>query len=190
MADDSDEEGEDLFNEDNLRADYESNPDLDRYSEADIDDRSSIEGMSRADRLAAEREMARRDKGLPGTRAARRGRVPTFLQSDDDDDGGYDGGLLSGINVRRARRQYDERMEDDDAEDEEEMSLEHLGDIKTSTIAEWIDVPAVRRAIQKHFRSFLMTYTDANGHSVYGQRIKVLGESELHRPVSANNSQR
>jgi DNA replication licensing factor MCM2 len=102
--------------------------------------------------------------------------VPTFLQSDDDDDGGVDGGLLSGINVRRARRQYDERMDDDDAGEDEEMSLEHLGDVKTATIAEWIDVDIVRNAIQKHFRSFLMTFTDANGGSVYGQRIKALGE--------------
>ena len=36
--------------------------------------------------------------------------------------------------------------------------------------------------IQKHFRSFLMTYVDENGQSVYGQRIKHLGESEQERP--------
>ncbi|KAL1413566.1 MCM DNA helicase complex subunit [Vanrija albida] len=173
--DEEEDEGEDLFN-DNIVRDYESNADLDRYSDADIDDRSSLPEMSRTERLAAEREMARRDRGLPGSRAARRGRVPTFLQSDDDDDGGYDGGLLSGINTRRARRHYDERIEEDDVEDDDEMSLEHLGDIKASSIAEWVAVPSVRRAIQKHFKSFLMTYVDANGQSVYGQRIKHLGE--------------
>lgn len=172
---DSDEEGEDLFNDDNLQRDYEVNPELDRYSDAGIDDRSSVAEMSRADRIAAEREMARRDRGLAGGRAARRGRVPTFLQSDDDDDGGMDGGLLSGINTRRTRRQYDERMDEDDIE-EDEMSLEHLGDVKASSIAEWVSIPQVRRAIQKHFRSFLMTYVDDSGQSVYGQRIKNLGE--------------
>lgn len=175
VADDSDDEGEDLFN-DNLARDYESNPDLDTYSNADIDDRSSIQEMSRADRLAAERDMARRDKGLPGTRAARRGRVPTFLQSDDDDDGGFDGGLLSGINANRQRRQYDERMPQDDVVDSGEMTLEHLGDVKTSSVAEWVAVDQVRRAVHKHFRSFLMTYTDDNGDSFYGQRIRHLGE--------------
>ena len=59
------------------------------------------------------------------------------------------------------------------------MSLEHLGDVKTGSIGEWIAIDQVRRAVQKHFRSFLMTYVDENGQSVYGQRIKALGESEF-----------
>ena len=45
--------------------------------------------------------------------------MPAFLQSDDDDAEGYGEGLLSGVNVRRRRRQYDERMDEDDAEGEE-----------------------------------------------------------------------
>ncbi len=61
----------------------------------------------------------------------------------------------------------------------QEMSLEHLGDVKAASIAEWVSIDAVRRAIQKHFRSFLMTYVDENGQSVYGQRIKHLGEGEF-----------
>jgi DNA replication licensing factor MCM2 len=56
------------------------------------------------------------------------------------------------------------------------MSLEHLGDIKAASIAEWVAFEQVKRSVQKHFRSFLMTYLDANGESVYGQRIKHLGE--------------
>ncbi|EIW68302.1 hypothetical protein TREMEDRAFT_39804 [Tremella mesenterica DSM 1558] len=159
-----------------MEADYESNPALDQYSEADIDDRSSIPELSRADRLAAERAMERRDRGLPGRRAGRRDHMPAFLQSDDDEAAGYGDGLLAGINVRRRRRQYDERMDEDDVEEEDEMSLEHLGDVKAASIAEWVSIDAVRRAIQKHFRSFLMTYVDENGQSVYGQRIKHLGE--------------
>ena len=58
----------------------------------------------------------------------------------------------------------------------QEMSLEHLGDVKAASIAEWVSNDGVRKAIQKHFRSFLMTYVDENGQSVYGQRIKHLGE--------------
>lgn len=58
------------------------------------------------------------------------------------------------------------------------MSLEHLGDVKAASIAEWVSIEAVRRAVQKHFRSFLMTFVDSSGQSVYGQRIKLLGESE------------
>lgn len=175
--DEEDEEdgvGEDLFG-DGLMDDYASNDALDRYSNADIDDRSSLAPLSRAQRLAAERAMNRRDRGLPGARAARRDRAPAFLQSDDEEEE-VGGGLLDGIETGRRRRQYDERPEEDDVDEEEEIPLEHLGDIKTSSIAEWVSVDAVRRAIQRHFKSFMMTYVDDHGQSVYGQRIKHLGE--------------
>ncbi|WWD19331.1 hypothetical protein CI109_103790 [Kwoniella shandongensis] len=176
QGDDEDEEdGEDLFNE-RMMEDYDANDVLDTYSQADIDDRSSLPELSRAERLAAERAMERRDRGLPGRRAGRRDHMPAFLQSDDDEGEGFGEGLLAGINTRRRRRQYDERMDEDDVEDEEEMSLEHLGDVKAGSIVEWVAKDSVRRAIQKHFRSFLMTYVDENGQSVYGQRIKQLGE--------------
>ena len=74
--------------------------------------------MTRAERIAAERAMERRDKGLPGRRAGRRENMPAFLQSDDDEET-FGDGLLAGVNTRRRRRQYDERMEEDDAEGEE-----------------------------------------------------------------------
>ena len=78
------------------------------------------------------------------------------------------------------------------------MSLEHLGDVKAGSIAEWVAFENVRRAIQKHFRSFLMTYVDEKGQSVYGQRIKHLGEGKLshalldsaHLPQSTLNPSR
>lgn len=158
-------------------SDYEDNEALDRYEAVDIDDRESLPEMSRAARLAAEADMQRRDRGLPGRRAGRRENMPAFLQSDDDDADGMGEGPLAGVNPNRRRRQYDEIPDMDDVEEEEEMSLEHLGDIKAASIAEWVAIDVVRRAIQKHFKSFLMTYTDENGQSVYGQRIKHLGES-------------
>ncbi|ODN83499.1 hypothetical protein L202_01633 [Cryptococcus amylolentus CBS 6039] len=175
--DDDDDEGEDLFNDDML-ADYDENVGLDTYSQADIDDRSSVAGPTRGERLAAERQMELRDRGISGRRAGRRDHMPAFLQSDDDEAEPYGDDPLAGINMRRRRRQYDERMDMDDVqEEEEELSLEHLGDVKAASISEWVSRDAVRRAIQKHFRSFLMTYLDPNtGQSVYGQRIKHLGE--------------
>lgn len=56
------------------------------------------------------------------------------------------------------------------------MDLNFLGDIKTRTITEWLAVPAVRKAVATHFRTFLTTQTDAAGASIYGARIKTLGE--------------
>lgn len=66
------------------------------------------------------------------------------------------------------------------------MSLEHLGDVKAASIAEWVSIEAVRRAVQKHFKSFIMSFVDAAGKSVYGQKIKHLGESEYLAIARAN----
>lgn len=60
----------------------------------------------------------------------------------------------------------------------QEIPLEQLSDIKAKSIVEWIANDLVRRSIIKHFRLFLTTYTDDRGDSVYGQRIRSLGESE------------
>jgi DNA replication licensing factor MCM2 len=144
--------------------------------------------------------MEKRDRiaraGKRGQRAAARSRAPDFLQSDDDDDLGLgDGGLLSGMK-RRARRDYDERRDIDDMEGIEDVRMtwlffcfvralvvsqeipaEQLGDIKAKSIVEWIANDRVRNGIIRHFRQFLMTYVDEHGASVYGQRIRNLGES-------------
>ncbi|KAI0717265.1 MCM-domain-containing protein [Cerioporus squamosus] len=125
--------------------------------------------------------MARRDRlergGRRGARAAARGIMPDFLQSDDMEEDGPDGGLLSGMK-RRTRRQYDERKDMDDLQGiDDELPLEQLSDIKAKSIAEWIANERVRRSIVRHFRQFLMTYVDEHGASVYGQRIRQLGEN-------------
>ena len=56
--------------------------------------------------------------------------------------------------------------------------MEQLSDIKAKSIVEWIVHDRVRRAIVRHFRHFLMAYVDDHGASVYGQRIRHLGERE------------
>jgi DNA replication licensing factor MCM2 len=56
------------------------------------------------------------------------------------------------------------------------MPLEQLSDIKAKSIVEWIANERVRRTIMRHFRQFLMTYVDEHGNSVYGSRIRNLGE--------------
>lgn len=59
------------------------------------------------------------------------------------------------------------------------MPIEQLSDIRADSIALWIEDPRANRAIRKEFKDFLMTYTDAEGVSTYGVRIRHLGESEL-----------
>lgn len=58
----------------------------------------------------------------------------------------------------------------------QEMPIEQLSDIRADSIAQWIEDPRARRTIMREFKSFLMTYTDADGVSIYGQRIRQLGE--------------
>ncbi|TFY52185.1 hypothetical protein EVJ58_g10154 [Rhodofomes roseus] len=180
VDDDAEEEdGEDLFGE-QLENDYADNLPLDRYSDTGLND-EDVEEMSLAQRRAAEAQMAARDRreqgGRRGQRAARRSLMPNFLQSDDDMDDMDGHGLLAGTK-RRTRRQYDERKDMDDLEGaEDEIPLEQLSDIKAKSIVEWIANERVRRSIIRHFRQFLMTYVDDHGASVYGQRIRNLGEN-------------
>ncbi|KIJ18918.1 hypothetical protein PAXINDRAFT_109366 [Paxillus involutus ATCC 200175] len=179
--DDAEADAEDLF-ADNMEEDYGANELLDRYSDRDIDDEGEFEEVSAAARRAAEAKMDRRDRlersGKRGGRAAARSRAPRFLESDDmDDEDALDDGLGVARMKQRTRRQYDERRDLDDMDGEDEIPLEQLSDIKAKSIVEWIANDRVRRSIVKHFRQFLMTYVDDNGNSVYGQRIRNLGET-------------
>ncbi|KAG2043625.1 MCM2/3/5 family-domain-containing protein [Suillus americanus] len=180
--DEVDGEGEDLF-ADNIEEDYAPNELLDRYSDRDIDDEGDFDDISAAARRAAEARMNRRDRleraGKQGNRAANRGRAPQFLEDDDMDDEDALGDDLGVARMkRRTRRQYDERRDVDDVDGtDDEIPLEQLSDIKAKSIVEWIANDRVRRSIVKHFRQFLMTYVDENGASVYGQRIRNLGET-------------
>ena len=60
--------------------------------------------------------------------------------------------------------------------------MEQLGDIKAKSIVEWIVTERVRRSIVRHLRDFLVSYEDQHGNSVYGERIRTLGESEQYDP--------
>ncbi|RDB25014.1 DNA replication licensing factor mcm2 [Hypsizygus marmoreus] len=184
IDDAEEEEGEDLFGEDLLQEDYSVNELLDRYSDAGINDDETVEELTPEARRAAEMKMARRDRqersGKRGARAARRSRAPAFLGSDDemDEDDEMDGGLGVSRMKHRTRRAYDERRDLDDLDGvDDELPLEQLSDIKAKSIVEWIAQERVRRSIVRHFRQFLMTYVDEHGSSVYGQRIRSLGES-------------
>ena len=176
---------------------------LDRYSDSGVNDAEEFAEMTIAQRRAAEAKMAQRDRreqgGRRGMRAARRNRMPEFLESDDMDEDQPGRSLLAGTKMR-ARRQYDERKDLDDMAGIEDVCINHnfvlrrsssllfqeipieqLGDIKAKSIVEWIANERVRRSIIRHFRQFLMTYVDEHGASVYGQRIRHLGESKSKR---------
>ncbi|OAQ60255.1 DNA replication licensing factor mcm2 [Pochonia chlamydosporia 170] len=163
MADDD----VDLFRE-GFEADYRSRED-DAYERMGLDDDGDFDDMDLGDRRRLEAQLNRRDKEV-----ARRQRIPAAFLPGDDDDGEID---LTAQPHRR-RHHYDE--DPDDAMDadimDEELSLEALGDVKAANLTEWVSQPPVQRTVKREFKAFLTSYTDASGSSVYGNRIRTLGE--------------
>lgn len=164
-----DEDGIDLF-AGNFERDYKAREKDDAYAGADIDDEGDYDDLDLATRRQLEARLNKRDREL-----ARRRRMPAAFLQDEDEDGEMD---LS-RQPRRRRHHYDEEQEDEDMADgvmEEELSLETLQDVKASSLTEWVAQPAVYRTISREFKSFLTEYTDEHGTSVYGTRVRTLGE--------------
>lgn len=163
MADDD----VDLFRE-GYEADYRDR-EADEYEDIDIDDEGDYNAMDVSDRRRLEAQLNRRDREV-----ARRQRVPAAFLPGDDEDGDID--LTA--QPRRRRHHYDEDPDEAMGADimDEELSLEALSDIKAANITEWVSQPAVQRTIKREFKAFLTSYTDASGSSVYGNRIRTLGE--------------
>ncbi|KAL8769658.1 MAG: hypothetical protein Q9209_004455 [Squamulea sp. 1 TL-2023] len=163
-----DEAGIDLFADD-FERDYRVR-ESDAYVGADIDDEGDYEELDAATRRQLESRLNKRDREL-----ARRRRMPAAFLQDEDEDGEVD--LTR--QPRRRRHHYDEDQEDEDMADdimEEELSLETLQDVKASSLSDWVALPAVYRTIFREFKSFLTEYTDEHGTSVYGTRVRTLGE--------------
>ncbi|CAD6590915.1 MAG: MCM DNA helicase complex subunit [Alectoria sarmentosa] len=163
-----DEDGIDLF-ADNFERDYKAREN-DAYAGADIDDEGDYEDLDVGTRRQLEARLNKRDREL-----ARRRRMPAAFLQDEDEDGEMD--LTR--QPRRRRHHYDEEQEDEEmGEDimDEELSLETLQDVKASSLTDWVALPAVYRSIFREFKSFLTEYTDDNGTSVYGTRVRTLGE--------------
>ncbi|KAI5479526.1 minichromosome maintenance protein 2 [Pseudohyphozyma bogoriensis] len=164
-------EGEDLFGED-MANDYIANRALDTYSNADLDDNDLSSDAPDA-RLRAEASMRTRDRReRRGADERRRSRRQAFMTSDEDDEDSEVEERL--LRPNRARRDYDEMEEDGDGE--ETMPLEQLAEIRADSLSQWIEAPRTRRTIMREFREFLLTYTDEDKNSVYGPKIRALGE--------------
>ncbi|KAK1771258.1 DNA replication licensing factor mcm2 [Phialemonium atrogriseum] len=168
--DDLDEMAEDdvdLFRE-GFERDYRAKED-DTYEGIDIDDEGEFDSMNLGERRRLEAQLSRRDREV-----ARRQRIPAAFLPGEDDDGDID--LTA--QPRRRRHHYDEDPDDEMDADimDEELSLEALQDVKASSLTEWVSQPAVQRTIKREFKAFLTEYTDDSGSSVYGNRIRTLGE--------------
>ncbi|KAL6454533.1 MCM2 DNA replication licensing factor MCM2 [Candida maltosa Xu316] len=177
---DEEEDGDDLM--ENLEQDYRANPEQDRYNltDANIDDTGDYEEMDMATRRRIDEQLNRRDAILSNANRSRRGAFLDDVDEDDDDEGDMN---QYGLPIQRRRRREHHDEDQDDLMDEveidpfnEELSLESLSDVKAPSITEWILQPAVSRSIARELKSFFLEYTDANGDSVYGNKMRTLGE--------------
>ncbi|KAG9242214.1 putative DNA replication licensing factor mcm2 [Calycina marina] len=158
-----DEDGIDLFGG-NFEKDYRSRED-DQYDARDIDDEGEYDELDLASRRQLEARMKKRDQQVKRTGA--------FMEDEADD-----GGMADLISGPRRHRRYD-MDEDEDMQDdimEEELSLEALGDIKAASLVDWLAINSVQKSCKREFELFLTTYTDDNGVSIYGNRVRTLGE--------------
>ncbi|KAG1107683.1 hypothetical protein G6F42_016279 [Rhizopus arrhizus] len=161
---DSDNGDIDIF-QDAVR-DYADNERLDNYEQEGVDD-THYEPLDIGARNALDNNLNRRDVEI----RRREGRVAgAFIYGLDDDANDTQPA------VRRHRHIYEAQELDQDEDGVPEMSLSDLRNMKDSSIAVWITREAVRRGIKREFRDFLQTYVDEHGTSVYGERIRDMGE--------------
>ncbi|KAJ1977516.1 MCM DNA helicase complex subunit [Dimargaris xerosporica] len=176
LDDEDDDNGEDLFGSD-MENDYRENTRLDNYDPNDLDDGTEYSALDHAERAAVEAKLNRRD-----LEESRINRVPgAFLDDLDSED--PDAGIFQASSSQHRRRhRHRHAMEAHDMtmlmpeEEEREITLDDLKDMKGRSIVEFIAMPGPRATIQREFRHFLLSYVDERGASVYGERIRYLGE--------------
>lgn len=162
-----DEDGIDLFG-DSFERDYRAGDDDQYRGDYIDDDDQDQQSMDLGERRQLEARMNKRDREMD-----RRRRMPAaFLQDDDDAEADLT------RQPRRRRNRYDEDREDVEMGDDamEELSLDELADPKASNLTDWVLQPQVLRSIYREFKAFLTEYTDDAGSSVYGNKIRTLGE--------------
>lgn len=156
--------GRDLIGDD-MMDDYRERPEEDAYDEVGIDNAEQRE-LDIGQRRALESAMSARD-------SMRKSQGTNLDLSDEDDAEGDDMDMVD-LPSRRRRRFSDEelRMEGDAAD----LTYEELGDIKAQSLLEWISNPVVTRSIARELKTFLLEFVDDHGRSVYGPRIRTMGE--------------
>lgn len=154
-----DEDGIDLMED--MERDYRMNSEEDTYDLGNIDDSEIQNDMGLAGYRNVNRVLDQRDELL------------------DDVSGITDRQQRKGFRlraIRRGRLGEDENDDEDINPLEQEVSANDLLAINTNTVLDWVLQPNVMNKIRSEFKAFLSEYTDDNGMSVYGSRIKALGQ--------------
>lgn len=146
----------------------DDNYDLNDEQIDDADYEDDVEARQRADReLNLRDRLLRNQRGLPDA----------FLADDEEN---FGSSPRNAPTRQRYRNTYDEFATDNENLDSDpfnkHMTLEELADVKADSVAEWIAIPSVQQSIARELRLFLTEYSDENGLTVYGSRIRTLGE--------------
>jgi len=168
VAGEDEGEGEELFG-DNMENDYRRIAHLDRYERSELNDEEEFDDLDIGDRLAAERQMRKRDRDEAQlTGRMRRGLL--YDESEDEEDVEPSTARKMRLAERAAEREY---------EDDDEMieSIENLEDMKGHTVREWVVMAAPRLEIKNRFKQFLKTFCDDRGESVYRNKIRIMCEN-------------
>jgi DNA replication licensing factor MCM2 len=171
-ADEEEEEGEDLFG-DNMEEDYKRIDELDRYDPEELD-QEDYDDMNIDERMAAEKEMRKRDKREG--RSVTKGRIKdsllySELSEDMDAEHGAGGGL------HRKRKFHDAGSQGEHGTDEPIESIENLDVMKGHGLREWVKMIGPKTEIYNRFKNFLKTIVDESGHNVFREKIRYMVEA-------------
>jgi DNA replication licensing factor MCM2 len=170
QIDEEEEDGEDLFG-DNMEDDYKHIPELDKYDAADVD-QGDYSDMDIEDRVAAEREMKRRDK--KEGRSVTKGKIKdSLLYSELSED--LD--AQAEQSARSKRKFHDMGSQGDQGTDEPIESIENLDVMKGHGLREWVKMIGPRTEIYNRFKNFLKTIVDDGGHNVFREKIRYMVEA-------------
>ena len=171
-------EGEDLI--ENAMKDYQRIDALDTYGTEGIDDRE-YESMDREKRLAADAEIARRERVNRNSAGVFYGAALDDFQIEEDDEARR----LRREQFRRPHRLDEEGVPEEEEErerEDDEVNLEAF----SVPLREWIAQDRTRREIQRRFRKFLATF---RGLTADGRNRGPLIYEPKIRSMAANNGQ-
>lgn len=153
------EDGEDLYDDNELMRDYRPEPELDHYDIRELD-QSEYSEIDVDDRHAAEKEMRRRDKD----ELRRAGRIPRALDQGSSDESS-DGERISARDKKKKLRALE-------AAGEDELADTNLEEIGNPNLKEVISGEDVQKEVRRRFKTFLTTFVDRRGQLVYHERIQ------------------
>lgn len=170
LMQEEEEDGEDLFG-DNMEDDYRKVDELDKYDPEGLDQENDYDNMDVEERIAAEREMRKRDR--KEGRSATQGKIKdSLLYSELSEDLDPDHQSL-----RNKRKFHDPGSQADQNTDEPIESIENLDVMKGHGLREWVKMIGPKTEIYNRFKNFLKTTVDDAGHNVFREKIRYMVEA-------------